>query len=242
MTMFDRIRLEWEKVRYDFNESAAMKRIMSGTISVQHYAAVLRQIFHQARENPQLQALATVRFRGDQRGSVKRFLQHAISEVGHDQMALSDLAALGVDVSLIPFERPHPATAALTAFAFYQIEHGNPIGYLGYLFHLEFAPTQDGAAYITRLTEMGVPAHAMTFLAEHATVDVAHNKLMERYAADLIVTEDDVNTVVYAMRATGYLYAEMLRAAMNTADTGESSFGSAPDELPAYFMPTPEFA
>jgi hypothetical protein len=214
MNMFDRVRAEWENVRLDFNRCEAMQRIVGGDIGIAHYKSILRQIFHQARENPQLQALAAVRFRGGQRESIKRFFQHATSEIGHDKLALADLAVLGEDVANIPAERPHPATAALTAFAFHHVEYSNPIGYLGYLFHLEFTPTQDGALYMDRLRSLGVPDEAMTFLAEHATVDVAHNKLMERYAEDLIRTEDDFDAVVYVMRATGYLYGEMLRAAI----------------------------
>lgn len=192
---------------------------------------ILRQIFHQARENPQLQALAAVRFRGDQRKSVKRFFQHAISEIGHDQLALDDLAALGEDVRNVPYERPHPATAAVTAFAFYQVEHFNPIGYLGYLFHLEFTPTQDGAGYMERLRSIGVPSEAMTFLQEHSTVDVAHNKLMERYAEDLIQSDDDLNAVVYTMRGTAYLYAEMLTACLKFVDEKHLPYGRANHEL-----------
>jgi hypothetical protein len=85
------IQSAWQSVCDDFNKTPGLKRIARGDIMIAHYKALLRQIFHHTRENPQLQALVTVYFRGHQRQLVKRFFQHATSEVGHDQLALNDL-------------------------------------------------------------------------------------------------------------------------------------------------------
>src|SRR4051812_206274 len=119
---------------HSFTRSRPIEMLLSGNLSVGHYASMLRQIYFQARDNPQLQALAAVRFRGTDRNSVKMFLKHATSEIGHDQLALDDIAALGEDVSRVTDEFALPETTALTAFAFYTVEHRNPIGYLGYLY------------------------------------------------------------------------------------------------------------
>jgi hypothetical protein len=187
-------------------------------MTVDHYKAYLRQTYHYTRDNPQIQALATVYFRGEDRSLVKMFYKHAISEIGHDEMALNDLAAMGEDVTNIRRENPLPSTVALNAFIFYQIYNRNPIGYLGYLFFLEFLPTASGPAYMRMLEKAGVPRSAMTFLHEHATVDEHHNKLMEHYAAALIRNDADRDAVIYAMRATGNLYAAMLLGAFEHVD------------------------
>jgi hypothetical protein len=209
---------EFKNVIAEFNNSAAVHRIMAGDITVEHYKGILRQIFHHTRENPQIQALATVYFRGHQRTMVKDFYRHAISEIGHDRLALNDLKVLGEDVSLIPYENPLPSTTALLSFAFYQINNLKPIGYLGYLFFLEFTPTQNGKAYMDLLNKIGVPHDAMTFLQDHAEIDIAHNKMMESYIAELVKTEDDLNSVIYAMQVTGKLYADMLQEAFDWID------------------------
>src|SRR5207302_1057002 len=109
------------------------------------------------------------------------FYKHAVSEIAHDLLALNDLGALGVDMEKMKQTRPLPATAAFNAFPLMQIQFTNPIAYLGYLFHLEFLPTQQGRSHIERLMSLGVPENALTFLEEHATVDIGHNKMMERY-------------------------------------------------------------
>jgi pyrroloquinoline quinone (PQQ) biosynthesis protein C len=144
-------------------------------------------------------------------------------------MALDDLAALGEDVSSIPQSHPLPSTMALISFPFYQVEHLNPVGYLGYLYFLEFMPTRQGAQYGAALAKLGVPSQAMTFLAEHVAVDVGHNKMMEQYLGRLVHDEDDLRSAVYALKVTGKLYAEMLRGAMQRAEE-PVDYGDAPEE------------
>ena len=213
-----KIRSSFEDTIARFHASPALEALTGGRVTLAHYKAILREIYHYSKEDPQIQALAAVYFRGDDRASVKMFLKHAISEIGHDRMALADLEALGEDVSLVALSNPLPATIALTAFPFYQIQYANPVGYLGYLYFLEHMPTAAGKGYAAALAAAGVPEAAMSFLHEHTTVDVAHNKLMEEYVSRLVRTEADLDAVCYAIEVTGDLYAKMLWAAICDAE------------------------
>ena len=188
--------------------------LMDGRMTIENYKSILRQIFHHTRENPQLQALATVYFRGHQRGAIARFYRHATSEIGHDQLALNDFKALGGDASFVPYENPLPATLALLGYGFYEIYNRDPLGYLGYLFFLEFTPTSAGSGFMEALRSVGVPDKAMTFLKDHTVIDVGHNKLMESYVADMVRHDWQVDTVVAAMHVTGNLYTRMLDEAV----------------------------
>jgi pyrroloquinoline quinone (PQQ) biosynthesis protein C len=221
----------WNKNRASFAKSEAFAILASGRISAAQYAAVLRQIFHQTRENPQLQALVTTRFRGEQRELIKTFYRHASSEIGHDQLALADIAALGFATTDIPNERPLPATFALLATAFHTIEHHDPVAYLGYLFHLEYTPVQLGAAYMEALERAGIPRSAMTFIEEHAAVDVSHCKLIEQYCETLIRTPEQLEAVLYMQRLTAELYARMLDEAIDSADRWEELSHPNPEEV-----------
>lgn len=219
----DLVKEVWQIELQKFGQSVPLQRLFSGQITVDHYKAVLREIYFHTRENPQLQTLAATYFKGDQRKYVKKFMAHASSEFGHDQLALNDLKTLGEDISDIPNQRPLPETTALLAFPFYQIQYGNPIGYLGYLFHLEFTPTSQGEVYMQNLEKIGVPKTAMTFIHDHSTIDVGHNKMMEGYAKDLIQNEEDLEEVLYSVKVTARLYAAMLEAAVNRVDRGEDA-------------------
>jgi pyrroloquinoline quinone (PQQ) biosynthesis protein C len=220
----------WNCDRSTLTASPAFQLLASGRITRAQYAAILRQIFHHARENPQIQALATARFRGDQRDLVKNFLRHAQSEIGHDALALADIAALGEDTAGIRTERPLPATFSLLANAFYMIEHHNPLAYLGYLFQLEYTPVQVGPGLMASLEGCGIPKAAMTFLEEHATVDVAHCRLLQQYADKLIRTQEDLNDVLYMRKVTADGYLRMLEAAIAAAGQG-GAFGVSPEEV-----------
>jgi hypothetical protein len=207
-----------------FAASPAMRMLANGSFDVPHYKAVLREIYHYSKEDPQIQALASVYFRGEDRAMVKMFLKHATSEISHDLMALDDLKTLGENVTSIPASLPLPTTIALTAFPFYQIQYHNPIGYLGYLYFLEYMPTQAGAGYMAALKAVGVPEEAMPFLHEHATVDIAHNNLMQEYLRRLVRTQSDLSAVAYGIRVTGYLYGEMLSGAVRSVDQKRESY------------------
>jgi hypothetical protein len=218
MSFLERVKVEFGQVLKRFDQSEPLQRILGATITPAHYASFMRQVFHHTRENPQIQALATVYFRGNRRRAIKTFYKHATSEIGHDQLALKDLETLGHNTAEIPLENPLPATTALLAFPFYQIYNLNPVGYLGYLFFLEFTPTTHGALYLDGFERSGVPRSAMTFLLDHTTIDQGHNKLMEQYFDELVLDERDLGSIVYAMRVSGRLYSNMIQEALDQVD------------------------
>lgn len=215
----------FDEVIYRFNHCEGMQRFTSGELGTAHYAALMRETYFYTRENPQIQAAATAFFRGGQRDVVKDFLRHATSEIGHDQLALNDMAAVGFDSAGIAHTRPLPSTIALTAFAYYQIYGMNPVGYLGYLYFLEFMPVHCGADYMAGLAKMQVPQEAMSFLQDHSVIDVGHTQAMTRYVDGLIHDQHDLDAVIYGLRVTGELYCQFATGAFASADSG-SSFGA----------------
>ena len=221
--MFQELRECFDPVLEEFFDSSAMRRVSSGNLSMEEYRSYLKQTYYYVRENPQLQALATVYFRGRQRELVRNFYAHASSEIGHEQLALNDYVTLGGDATNVPYRNPLPATTALTSFAFYQIYNKNPLGYLGYLFFLEFTPTQGGPVIAENLVKAGIPTNAMTFLQDHIEIDVGHNKLMEKYADSLLSSKQARDSVVYAIKTTGYLFAQMIDAAFDDASKNEDT-------------------
>lgn len=108
----------FQKILGNFMDCPTIVSLLERRFTVDHYKSILRQIFHHTRENPQLQALATVYFRGHQRAVIQRFYRHATSEIGHDQLALNDYKTLGGDASSLPYENPLPATLALLGYGF----------------------------------------------------------------------------------------------------------------------------
>lgn len=212
----------FERTLACFVASAPIQRLLDGKINVQHYKAFLRETYFYTRENPQLQAWITAWFKGEDRRMVKPFLRHAISEIGHDQLALDDLKSLGANILSIPHGYPLSATSAFTAFPFWSAQFRNPVSYLGYLYFLEAMPTTSGEGLMKALERIGIPQTAMTFISDHTTIDVSHIKLMDIYLDKLIKNETDLSDVSYAIEATGELYTAMIHAAFHSIDTEKS--------------------
>lgn len=220
MSAFDKLQHAWLDVERRFMSSPPLRRAIAGDVSAAHYAAYLRETYFYTREDPQIQAAATLYLRGADREMVGPFLQHARSEVGHDQLALNDLAALGYDVSSIPSEDCLPATALLFSYPMAAMAHRSPVAYLGYLFFLEFLPTSQGESIAGVAARAGVPREAMSFLIEHREVDVHHNRLMKVYADHMIRSDNDLASAIFAMQATGIAFVGMLENAFESVDVG----------------------
>jgi len=206
------IEAEFDKAMARFHNSQAIQRLNQGEMTPSQYAGIIRQVSHQARENPQLQALACSYVHGSKRQVVKGFFKHAASEIGHDTLAANDVEAMGGCVQTICTENPLPETTALTAYAFSLIRDHNPVGYLGYLYFLEFLPTQAGSSLMDALEKSGISRKAMSFLQDHSTIDVGHNRLMEEYIDQLVLDDSDCAAMINAIEGTSTLYCRMLDA------------------------------
>jgi pyrroloquinoline quinone (PQQ) biosynthesis protein C len=212
----------WNEEMLKESKSPWMKRLAGGELGVAHYKGFLLETYHNAGQNPQLQAYSTMFLKNNPRETIKKFFLHASSEIAHDLLALNDLVNLGVKKELVLNSKPLPATLGFFGNIMYQIQLMNPLSYLGYLFHLEYTPVQNGRNIINMLKTKGVPNNALTFLEEHSTVDVGHTKLMINYLEDLIKTPDDLDSIVYSLKSCVYLHHRVLESAF---ENGEKIFG-----------------
>ncbi|MEM9496220.1 MAG: iron-containing redox enzyme family protein [Pseudomonadota bacterium] len=222
--MIDELNKRFEPILAEFLASPSIKRIVDGELTVAEYREMMRQTFHYTRENPQMQALATVYFRGRHRDMVAPFYKHAAEEIGHEYLALNDFVTLGGDPTNVPYENPLPATSGLIAYGFHHIYNLSHLGHLGYIYFLERLPVVSGPILMDQLKGSSIPENAMTFLRDHAEIDIEHTALMDKYFPVLVSDERDMDCIEYAMKTTAYLFNEMLaqciEAAANPIDVG----------------------
>jgi pyrroloquinoline quinone (PQQ) biosynthesis protein C len=218
--MIDRIRAAWEKSRNELFQGEFFRNLAAGTLTLAHYKILLREIYYNTRENPQSFALMAGHLKGSKRDLSPKIFRHCLAEYGHHNMALDDLRNLGEDVAEIPHRRPLPSTEAMIAFAVYQIQHSNPIGYLGYVYHLEMLPAGSGEVFLASLHSMGVPENAMGFIEEHAKADVTHTKWLEGYLGECIETDEDLEAVIHVAQGTARLHALMFQGIMDAEKNG----------------------
>lgn len=231
-----RVSETWEECFQEIKKGEFLSSLINGGFTLEYYKGFLRETFHNASLNPKLGSLFHAHFHSHLPAMESRFAKHNASEIGHNELAIADLRLLGGNTSRVRSERPLPATEALGGFIAFQIQHRNPVAYLGYLFHLEAIATELGAAGMESLARLGVPEGAMSFLKEHAEIDTVHMDWNRQYIDAFTETDDDLESVLYGLRGTCMLHGAMLQAVVERANRkGDWNAGGtlAPAERPA---------
>lgn len=223
MSFFDNAVEIWNSKMQQLSQGQWNKRLATGELGLPHYKGFLIETYHNAGLNPQLQGYASLFIKGRPRNVVKKFFQHAISEIGHDVLALNDLGILGVDRESVIESRPQPETSAFFANTVYNIQTKGPTAYIAYLFHLEYTPTKNGPSIIQMLSTKGIPHSAMTFLEEHSTVDINHLKLMSSYMDEFLKTSEDQIVFKHCLEDSIVLHQRVLDAGF---ENGEKNFSA----------------
>jgi hypothetical protein len=218
MTKYEVIKKEWVSAAEVMLKSSGFQRILWGVIDAENYIEILKQFYFYERALPQVNKLATGYFSGTQVQFLKEFNLYMQSKIEQTKLLLNDLEMLGVDQNSVKNQNPLPSTMAFTAFAFYQIQQDNPLSYLGNLFHNEAVYRRYGKEMIIAFERKGISRQAMSFLCGHAIVDGSHERLIEKFINELIVTPEELDAAVYTAKASAYLFGQLIDQAILTLD------------------------
>jgi pyrroloquinoline quinone (PQQ) biosynthesis protein C len=98
---------------------------------------------------------------------------HVEEELGHDEVLLNDLAALGIDRASVLARLPSATVAQLVGAQYYWIAHHHPLAFLGFVAVMEGCPPT--ADVIETLVERtGLPRTAFRTYEQHAELDPGH--------------------------------------------------------------------
>jgi pyrroloquinoline quinone (PQQ) biosynthesis protein C len=217
MDFVKRVESEWRNEFERLRQGAFFRLLAEGKLDKGHYMRFLMESYFNVSLNPKLMALFMAHLRSDRPDLEAKFLKHTAMEIGHDALALEDYRVLGGDPEDVRKSLPLPTTEALGAFTVFQIQHRNPLSYLGYLYHLEALPVESGPGVIDSLVRIGVPLEATTFLREHAEADPVHVKWNREYLEGFIRSESDLQAVLYGLRGTCRLHAGMFQGILDAA-------------------------
>jgi pyrroloquinoline quinone (PQQ) biosynthesis protein C len=215
---FENIHTYWKEEFKKVATHRGLSRLAHGEFSEAHYASLLRELFFYVRENAPIQASFTIHLRGEDKKIIAPMLRHAYSESNEDDLILHDLRALGYSTDGIESKRPLPATTSLIAYTYYQAHFANPIGYLGALFHKEFNFLSTSKDYLQQLAKAGIPEEATSFIEDHAHIDIAHQKLLEKYIEVMVRSDSDIQEIKYAISVSVLRWSELLTAAFAQGD------------------------
>jgi hypothetical protein len=102
-------------------------------------------------------------------------------ELGHEEWILSDIAACDGDAEKVRHSRPHISTEMMVAYAYHQIDRGNPVGFFGMVHVLEgtsIAIATNAAGSIKE--SLDLPPNAFSYLNSHGSLDLEHVKFFDQ--------------------------------------------------------------
>jgi pyrroloquinoline quinone (PQQ) biosynthesis protein C len=212
MSFFERLRADTEIDRQDLLAVRIIQDALQGRIELAQYTAFLAQAYHHVRHTvPLLMAC------GSRLPPRLSWLQAAVAdyiseEIGHDDWILADLAACNVDTERVRASDPAFDTEVMVAYAYHQIDRGDPLAFFGMVHVLEGTSVAiaDRAASALRAS-LALPESAFRYLRSHGTLDVGH---VQNFAClmDRLVDASDQAAVMNAARRFYRLYGNVFRA------------------------------
>jgi len=212
MSFFDTLKAGSEAERQQMFAIPIIQDALRGHATTAQYIAFLTQAYHHVRHTvPLLMAC------GSRLGPEYEWLRAAIAEyieeeVGHQEWILSDIAACGGDPEAVRSSQPHSSTELMVAYAYHQIDRGNPIAFFGMVHVLEGTSTALAThAADTLRGALGLPPEAFSYLNSHGSLDISHVAFFEGLV-NRLEREADQQAVLHMARMMYKLYGDVFRS------------------------------
>jgi pyrroloquinoline quinone (PQQ) biosynthesis protein C len=188
------------------------RRLNAGDNARCLYAKYLEYAYHYVRMTSSFTPLAAQRMDPRFMATRKWILEHSSEEIGHENMALLDLAQMGFDKQGVQSGRPPAGVVAWTAFFHYKVTVDNPFCAFGVLYFLEGMAKQLAPGILPGIvSSLGESERgAIRFFREHGDLDQDHvaeqREILERTA----LTKDDGDAIVETILQAGKVKRFML--------------------------------
>ncbi|MGB1109186.1 MAG: TenA family transcriptional regulator [Gammaproteobacteria bacterium] len=211
MTPFERLQSETEQERNALMSIPFMIEGVSGRISLDEYLAFLTQAYHHVKHTVPLLMLCGAHIPAEKEWLRDAMAEYIEEELGHQEWILNDIAACGGDAEAVRHSRPGGAADTLVAYAYYQIQHVTPLGFLGMVQVLEgtsIRAATEAAKNIGKALTLG--PECFTYLSSHGSLDISHMDFFEGLINRL--SEDEVDDVIHAAKVFYKLYGDVFRS------------------------------
>ena len=165
-----------QRVLEGITATPIVANVLSGDADRQAYTRYLTNVWHYAQHSSIVIGLAGSRCVTGHPELATYLLHHAQEELGHDQWALDDLAALGVQEEEVRASRPVVSCAAMIGYEYYVAGVANPVGLFGWLYVLEAMGDDLGGMAAKALGGALNLEQGLKFLAGHGEADVEHTR------------------------------------------------------------------
>ena len=212
MSFFQQLQQRTEDSRQELFSVPVIRDALRGDIVNGQYIAFLTQAYHHVKHTVPLLMACGSRLDGRHEWLRKAIAEYIEEEIGHEEWILSDITACGGDAEQVRKSRPHASTELMVAYAYHQIDRGNPVGFFGMVHVLEGTSTALATnAAGTIQGALGLPANAFSYLTSHGSLDLEHVRFFEGLMNQL-TDEGDRAAVVHCARMVYRLYGDIFRS------------------------------
>lgn len=223
MNFFDQLKSATEPERQELFTIRIIQDALQGKVVTAQYIAFLSQAYHHVKHTVPLLMACGSRLDSEHEWLRAAIAEYIEEELGHQEWVLSDIAACGGDPESVRHGRPHASTELMVAYAYHQVDRGNPVGFFGMVHVLEGTSTALAThAADTIRSALALPAEAFSYLSSHGSLDIAHVAFFERLMNRLDAA-DDRRAVIDVARMMYGLYGDVFRS----LPRGEQLFAQA---------------
>jgi pyrroloquinoline quinone (PQQ) biosynthesis protein C len=217
MNFFNQLQSSTEQERQVLFSAPIIEHALKGEINKEQYVNFLTQAYHHVKHTvPLLMAC------GSRLSSQHEWLRTAIAEyieeeLGHEEWILSDITACGGDAEKVRHSHPHISTEMMVAYAYHQIDRGNPIGFFGMVHVLEGSSIALATNAASSIKEsLGLPPNAFSYLNSHGSLDLEHVKFFE-ILMNQVTDSKEQETIIHCAKNFYKLYGDIFRS-INTEE------------------------
>jgi len=224
MTFFNQLQSATDAERQALFTIPVIQDALRGDVVTAQYIAFLEQAYHHVRHTVPLLMACGSRLDGRHEWLRTAVAEYIAEEVGHQEWILSDIAACGGDPERVRDAQPHASTELMVAYAYHQVERGNPVGFFGMVHVLEGTSTALATqAAETMRTALALPPAAFSYLSSHGSLDLEHVAFFARLVNRLDDAADQ-QAVIHMARMMYVLYGNVFRSLPH----GDRLFQAAP--------------
>lgn len=224
MNFFDKLKADTEQERQQLFAIPIIQDALRGSVTTGQYIAFLTQAYHHVKHTVPLMMACGSRLDERHEWLRQAIAEYIEEEIGHQEWILDDIAACGGDAAAARASRPHPSTELMVAYAYHQIDRGNPVAFFGMVHVLEGTSTALAThAADTIRGALGLPPEAFTYLSSHGSLDLEHVAFFEKLV-NRLDDPRDLDALTHMARMMYGLYGNVFRS----LPRGEALFAEAP--------------
>jgi 3-oxoacyl-[acyl-carrier-protein] synthase III len=209
--LLQELALVWAAFEIQLSRVPIVRRIESGTATLDDYRSLLYNLRQQVKEGARWITRAASNVTSEFADLRAEFIEHAAEEQLDFRMLDEDYVAVGGERTRIEAGGKNPGSEALSAFMFNQANRENPFDLLGAMYIIEGLGANKATRWVELIRDqLEMSDGQVRFLTYHGGADEEHTDKMFAILRSDLITRDIAESIVHTARVVGRLYALQL--------------------------------